>query len=425
MSGGAHLIYSWAMTTRTSSKSAKPLISTEEYAARRQRVFKALGGSVGIVFSGDGPGPAIGKFKSDASFTYLTGLESELGAAVLFDPTAEDPKRRISLFLRPIDPELDRWDGYREMIGEPLRKRTGFATVMRTASLPRFLGIAARKAKKLACLHPFSSHTSAGVSPDLAVFRKLQEKIPGVGIEDRSMLLPELRAVKSAAEIELMKRAAAATAMGYRAAFSTLRPGINERDVQHAMERAYVDAGAEGVAYGSIVGSGLNGTVLHYVDNDGECRDGELMVIDSGAQFCGYACDVTRTLPVSGKFGKEQRELYGVVLRAQLAAIKAARPGALMWEVDKAARDIIEKAGLGDAYIHGIGHQLGLEVHDVTPDGALKPGMVITIEPGVYLPERRVGIRIEDDILITKTGNVNLTSAIPKSIEDIEAAMKR
>jgi Xaa-Pro aminopeptidase len=191
------------------------------------------------------------------------------------------------------------------------------------------------------------------------------------------------------------------------------------------MERAYVDAGAEGVAYGSIVGSGLNGTVLHYVDNDGECRDGELMVIDSGAQFCGYACDVTRTLPVSGKFGKEQRELYGVVLRAQLAAIKAAKPGALMWEVDKAARDIIEKAGLGDAYIHGIGHQLGLEVHDVTPDGALKPGMVITIEPGVYLPERRVGIRIEDDILITKTGNVNLTSAIPKSIEDIEAAMKR
>jgi Xaa-Pro aminopeptidase len=113
------------------------------------------------------------------------------------------------------------------------------------------------------------------------------------------------------------------------------------------------------------------------------------------------------------------------VLRAQLAAIKAARPGALMWEVDRAARDIIEKAGLGDAYIHGIGHQLGLEVHDVTPDGALKPGMVITIEPGVYLPERRVGIRIEDDILITKTGNVNLTSAIPKSIEDIEAAMKR
>lgn len=409
----------------TSAKSARPLITNEEYAERRQRVLKDLGGSVGIVFSGDGPGPAIGKFKSDASFRYLTGLESELGAAVLFDPTAEDPKRRISLFLRPIDPELDRWDGYREMIGEPLRKRTGFVTVMRTASLPRFLGIAARKAKKLACLHPFASHTAAGVSPDLAIFRKLQEKIPGVSIEDRSMLLPEMRAIKSAAELELMKRAAAATAMGYRAAFGTLRPGIGERQMQHAMERAYIDAGAEGVAYGSIVGSGLNGTVLHYVDNDGECREGDLLVIDSGAQYCGYACDVTRTLPVSGKFSKEQRELYTIVLKAQLAAIKAARPGALMWQVDKAAREIIEKAGLGDAYIHGIGHQLGLEVHDVTPDGVLKPGMVITIEPGVYLPDRKVGIRIEDDILITRSGNANLTSAIPKSIEDIEAAMRR
>lgn len=409
----------------TSSKSAKPLITTEEYAERRQRVLKALGGSVAIVFSGDGPGPAIGKFKSDASFRYLTGLESELGAAVLFDPTAEDPKRRISLFLRPIDPELDRWDGYREMIGEPLRKRTGFATVMRTLSLPRFLGIAARKAKKLACLHPFASHTAGSVSPDLAIFRKLQEKIPGVSIEDRSMLLPEMRAIKSPAELELMKRAAAATAMGYRAAFSTLKPGIGEREMQHAMERAYIDAGAEGVAYGSIVGSGLNGTVLHYVDNDGECREGDLLVIDSGAQYCGYACDVTRTLPVSGKFSKEQRDLYTIVLRSQLAAIKAAKPGAHMWQVDKAARDILEKAGLGDAYIHGIGHQLGLEVHDVTPDGVLKPGMVITIEPGVYLPDRKVGIRIEDDILITRSGNANLTGAIPKSIEDIEAAMRR
>jgi Xaa-Pro aminopeptidase len=409
----------------TLAKPSKPLITNEEYSARRQRVLKELGGAVGIVFSGEGPGPAIGKFKSDASFRYLTGLESELGAAVLFDPTAEDPKRRITLFLRPIDPEIDRWDGYREMIGEPLRKRTGFATVVRTAYLGRVLGVAARRAKKLACLHPFAAHTASSVSPDLAVFRKLQEKIPGVGIEDRTMLLPELRAVKSPAEVELMKRAAAATAAGYRAAFATLEPGVGEREMQHAMERAYIDSGAEGVAYGSIVGSGLNGTVLHYADNDGECRDGDVLVIDSGAQFCGYACDVTRTLPVSGKFSKDQRDLYSIVLKAQLAAIKAAKPGALMWEVDKAARDIIEKAGVGDAYIHGIGHQLGLEVHDITPDGALKPGMVITIEPGVYLPDRRIGIRIEDDILITKSGNTNLTEVIPKTIEDIEAAMRR
>lgn len=407
------------------SRTKAPSISTSEYVERRQRVFKALNGAVGIVFAGDHPPPYLRPWRADPQFAYLTGINDEQGAAVFFDPTAEDPRRRIVLLLKPIDPEMDRWDGYREQIGTPLRERTGFDTVMRLAALPRLLGTAARRCKRMACLHAFAAHTSSGVSPDLALFRKVQEKIPGVAIEDRTMLLAEMRAVKSAAEIALMKEAATATSAGYRAAFSTLRPGVGERDVQMAMERAYIDAGAEDTAYESIVGSGLNGTVLHYNANNGPCNAGDLLVIDSGARFGGYACDVTRTLPVSGKFSKEQRDLYSIVLRAQLAAIRAAKPGALMWKVDRAARDIIEKAGLGDAYIHGIGHQLGLEVHDITPDGVLKPGMVVTIEPGVYLPERKVGIRIEDDILITRSGNTNLTSMIPKTIEDIEASMRR
>lgn len=407
------------------SRAKAPSITSREYIERRQRVFKSLNGAVGIVFAGDHPPPYLRPWRADPQFSYLTGIDNEQDAAVFFDPTAEDPRRRIVLLLKPIDPEMDRWDGYREQIGTPLRERTGFDTVMRLAALPRLMATAARRSKRLACLHAFSAHTAGGVSPDLALFRKVQEKIPGVAIEDRTMLLAEMRAVKSAAEIALMKEAATATSAGYRAAFSTLRPGVNERDVQQAMERAYIDAGAEDTAYESIVGSGLNGTVLHYNANNGPCNAGDLLVIDSGARFGGYACDVTRTLPVSGKFTKEQRELYTVVLKAQLAAIRAARPGALMWKVDRAARDIIEKAGLGDAYIHGIGHQLGLEVHDITPDGVLKPGMVVTIEPGVYLPERKIGIRIEDDILITRSGNTNLTSMIPKTIEDIEASMRR
>jgi Xaa-Pro aminopeptidase len=401
-----------------------PFIRNEDYAERRSRLLRSLGGAVGIVFAGDHPPPYLRPWRADPQFTYLTGIDNEQGAAVLFDPTADDPKRRIVLLLRPVDPEMDRWDGYREQIGTPLRKRTGFDTVMRLAALPRLLATAARRSKRLACLHSFVPHTSAGLSPDLALFRKVQEKIPGVSIEDRTLLLAEMRAVKSATEIALMKRAAQATAAGYRAAFAALRPGVGERDVQRAIERAYLDAGAEDTAYESIVGSGLNGTVLHYNANNGVCGAGELLVIDSGARYGGYSCDVTRTLPVSGRFSKEQRDLYTIVLRAQAAAIRAARPGVPMWKVDRAARDVIEKAGLGDAYIHGIGHQLGLEVHDITPDCALKPGMVVTIEPGVYLPERKVGIRIEDDVLITRTGNTNLTAAIPKSIAEIEAAMR-
>ena len=177
------------------------------------------------------------------------------------------------------------------------------------------------------------------------------------------------------------------------------------------------------MAYNSIVGSGMNATVLHYMDNSAKVKEGELIVIDSAAAFDGYAADVTRTVPVGGKFSIDQREVYEVVLRAQIAAIKAARPGALASDVDNAARTVIEKAGYGDAFIHGTGHQLGLEVHDVTPDGALRAGMVITIEPGIYLPERRLGIRIEDDILIGSRGNENLTERIPKTVAEVEAAM--
>jgi Xaa-Pro aminopeptidase len=147
--------------------------------------------------------------------------------------------------------------------------------------------------------------------------------------------------------------------------------------------------------------------------------------MDCAAAYGGYASDVTRTLPASGSFSKDQREIYEIVLESQLAAIAAAKPGATYTDVDAAARAVIEKAGYGEAFIHGTGHPVGLEVHDVTPDGPLKPGMVITIEPGIYLPERGYGVRIEDDILITETGNRDLTSAVPKTVEAVEAAMRR
>ena len=174
----------------------------------------------------------------------------------------------------------------------------------------------------------------------------------------------------------------------------------------------------------SSLGSGPNGTVLHYTANDGVAGKGDLMVVDSGASYMGYAADVTRTFPVSGAFTKRQRELYELVLRSQKAAIEAVKPGATMVDVDEASRAVIEKAGLGDRYIHGIGHQLGLDVHDSTPDGPLKAGMVVTIEPGVYLPDEGIGIRIEDDILVTPKGRQNLTSAIPKAPADVERMVK-
>lgn len=404
------------------------MITTAEYAARRDRVLESLNGAVGIVYAGEGSHPVVGVWRPDLDFQYLTGITTEPGAAVLFNPSADDPDARITLFLKPVDPELDRWDGFRDMVSKSMKASLGFATVRRTSSFQNILTTACRRTKRAACLHSFST-TPGRVSPDLTTFRAIGERIPGVAIEDRTMLLPGMRAVKSKAEIGFMRKAAAFTAAGYTAALHTIRPGANESDVQIAMESAYVNAGADrtspgGVAYGSIVGGGINATVLHYHTNNAPLKSGDLLLIDSGAQCAGYACDVTRTFPVNGKFSSDHADLYELVLKAQSAAIKACRPGVHMFKVDAAAREVFDKAGMLDFYIHSIGHQLGLNVHDSTPDGPLKPGMVVTIEPGLYLPERKVGIRIEDDILITKSaGGENLTRAIPKTIREIEAAM--
>jgi Xaa-Pro aminopeptidase len=397
-------------------------ITLSEYSDRRQRVLKALKKSAAIIFAGDGSAPLLGRWMPDRNFLYLTGIDNEPGAAIFFDPTAEDERRRIVLFLKPLDTEAERWDGYRQQIGPELKEKTGFETVMRANAIPRALTSAGKWGKKFACLHPFNVYP-APVSPDLAAFQSVAQRVPGVSIEDQANLLPSLRAIKSPAELQLMQQAIVATAAGFNGILKQIKPGVSEGTIANILEFEYRMHGAETLAYNSIVGSGLNGTVLHYMDNNQPIKDGDLIVIDSGAAFRGYAADITRTFPANGKFTSDQREVYEVVLKSQLAAIKAVRSGVEMYEVDAAAREVIEKAGLGHAFIHGIGHQLGLEVHDVTPDGPLKPGMVVTIEPGVYLPERKIGVRIEDDILVTATGNKNLTLAVPKTVKDIESAM--
>ena len=239
-------------------------------------------------------------------------------------------------------------------------------------------------------------------------------------------MLAVMRASKSKAEAKLMQCAADITATGYSAVLKGLKVGQTEFDVQEMLEHGYRSNGSRRAAYHTIAGGGFNATVLHYHGNHAPLADGDLILIDSGADFMGYACDVSRTFPVNGKFTKRQREIYDIVLKAQLAAIAATKAGVTFAAIDKAARDVISKAGYADAFFHGTGHHLGLEVHDITPDGPIPEGAVITIEPGIYLPSENFGVRIEDDILVTKkAGGVNLTAAIPKSVDAIERAMKR
>lgn len=399
------------------------VISAKEYSQRRERVLKALGGAVGVLFSGDAGNTLLGKWRPDQHFAYLTGIIDEPGAALVLDGNAEDPRRRVTVLLQPSDPELEAWDGYREGIGAGFKAKHGIESVLRTRYLPRLMTTLARRRKRFACLHA-PAMPDAKVSPDLAMFRKLAERVVGVSIEDRTELLPSLRSVKSRGEQRLMARAIAATAAGHEAAMHAMRPGVDEADIARALLRGFEDAGGDGLGYAPIVGAGLNSTVLHYVENRGPVGDGDLVLIDAGATFGGYTADITRTFPANGVFTKRQREIYDVVLEAELAAIAKVRPGVAMWEVDRAARRVIEKAGFGDAFMHGIGHQLGLDVHDAEPDGKLKPGMIVTIEPGIYLPDEKIGVRIEDDILVTDKGRRNLSPMIAKDAREIERLMR-
>jgi Xaa-Pro aminopeptidase len=397
-------------------------IPLSEFAARRRKLRAALKDSVGLVFAGDHDAHSPAPFRPHAHFEYLTGVMEEPGAVLLLDPRHPVEARREQLFLKALNPELERWDGYRETISSGLRERTGFATIFRTDALPRFLSESVRRNRKLACLHELAVHTQP-VSPDLAVFQQAAQRVPGTTIIDRTETIASMRAVKSSAEIAMIRRAIEITAIGFATMMAGVRPGMNEFDVQELIEHTYRSNGARSLSFGTIAGSGLNSTVLHYRANNRTIEAGDLVCVDSGVAWQGYSADVTRTVPASGRFTARQREVYDIVLAANLAGIKAVRTGRSLAQIDAAARAVIIRAGFGDAFIHGTGHHLGIQTHDITPDAPLRAGAVITIEPGIYLPDERIGIRIEDDVLVTTKGATVLTSAIPKTAAAIETAM--
>ncbi len=399
-------------------------IPVNEYESRRKKLLASLKRAAALVFAGSHTNPLTDEYRPHPHFEYLTGVVDEPGAVLLLDPSNNIQSRQAMLFLSPLNPEVDKWDGYRSEINKALRDSIGIQTIFRTDALGRWLTAAVKRSKRVACLHPFADYNHA-VTPDLEIFNKVAQRIPGVTIDDHTETIAKMRAVKSKNEVAMIQRAIDITAAGYEAMFKGVRPGMNEFDVQELLEHGYRSHGSRGPAYGTIAGAGLNSTVLHYQANDQTIAKTDLICIDSAARFGGYGADITRTVPASGKFTKRQREIYEIVLKAELAAIRAVKPGVTFARIDKAARDIITKAGYGDYFIHGIGHHLGLETHDITPDAPLRQGAVITIEPGIYIPKEKLGIRIEDNILITRDGAKNLSTKIPKTIAAVEKAMKR
>ncbi|MCX7895863.1 MAG: Xaa-Pro peptidase family protein [Thermoanaerobaculum sp.] len=410
------------------------------YRGRRQKVVEAVGeGGVAVLLGArDARGYGdVGTFRQEPNFFYLSGVEIPNAALIL-------GQGRDELYLPARRPALEAWLGPRFGPGEEAAQALGFAQVKdvqgtevvveaRRRPVPGFedfLAALLASGKELwICLPPPSS--SAPLTPEQDLVARLRQRLAHFAVRDLSPVLTSLRLRKSSGELQLLQRAVEITASAIKAVASTLAPGVTEAHLEGVAYAELRRQGAEGWSFPPIVGSGSASCVLHYDHNLGTCGAGELVVVDLGARFGYYCGDLTRTLPVSGTFTPRQRELYQAVLAAYEAAVARIRPGATLGELRHAAYESLRTSGVTDRqgvpvseyFLHGIGHFLGLEAHDAGAESqVLEPGMVITVEPGVYLPDELVGIRIEDDYLVTEEGARCLTpSWLPREAEAVAA----
>jgi Xaa-Pro aminopeptidase len=427
------------------------------FTRRRERLMEAMEGGVALfaaapeaVRSGD----VLHRYRQDSDFYYLTGF-SEPGAYLVLTPGAD--KHRYVLYVQPRDPDKERWTGRRA--GERgARSRYGADAAHAVEGffddLPKLLAGQSQVYLRLGA----DPALDEAVIRQVAAFRaRTRAGARGpTRIVDPAPLLGEFRLRKEPEEVELLQKAIDITAEGHLAAMRAVRPGLMEYEVEAEVEYRFRRAGASGPAYPTICGGGVNATILHYIENDRPLRRGDLMLLDAGAEYLGYAGDVTRTVPVGGRFSDGHKALYEVVLGAQKAAIRRVRPGATLEAVHSAAVRELTKglvalgllSGRVDAlvkkhayrrfYMHRTSHWLGLDVHDAGRydlDGGaarpLEPGMVLTVEPGLYVdgaadvpkPFRNTGIRIEDDVLVTPTGHRVLSRGVPKEVDAIERVM--
>lgn len=389
-------------------------VSQDEFQDRRAKLRGALPDSAIVVIgSTDQDANPRRPYLQDANFLYLTGWEQP-GAVLLILPTEE------ILFLPPRSERKERYEGRRAAPGDMgVDKLTGFGKVLSTDVWEAELR---RHAASVKQVYTVRSSTKLAL---------VENALPKTEIKDVTREIARLRMKKSAREVELLQHAIDVSIEMHRESWKRAHGGLHEYQIEATMTSPMVEAGCRRMAYPPIIGSGPNSVILHYSANRRRMDQGELLLMDAGAECSNYAADLTRTIPVSGKFTPRQREIYEIVLGAQKAAILAAKPGATIGTngtLTNIARDYINAHGkdlngqpLGKYFTHGIGHHVGLEVHDAwVPDEPLASGMVITIEPGIYIPDENIGIRIEDMILITPEGSKVLSAKLPREVKDME-----
>ena len=396
-------------------------LALSDHAGRRAALRKALPPGAIVALSG-GAEPERGGLRSpffqEPNFLYLTGWR-EPNAHLLLASEGE------FLFLPKRNDVRDRYTGRKAAPDDTdIRTATGFANVAESGEF-------AAKLKELAASKDRPVYWLPGASG-------IKEALPDREFSDATLPIARLRMIKSAAEIARIQRSVDVTLEAHLAAWQRVKAGLYEYQVAATMGGTYFERGCERHAYMPIVASGPMSISLHYSANKRRMDAGELLLMDVGAECADYAADITRTVPVNGRFTARQREIYDIVLGAQQAAIDAAKPGMKLLglgedSLNGIARRYVDSHGkdlhgepLGKYYLHGLGHHVGLDVHDATdPDLALAPGMVITIEPGIYIAEESIGIRIEDVILITEKGAKVLSSALPREAREIEKRLRK
>lgn len=419
-----------------------------DYRARRERLATAMKGGVLVLFAGtEAAGQnAVYGFRQDNNFYYLTGW-SEPGAAVIIAPameaSADHPARPYTevLYLPAHNLSQEKWTGPKLGPDSPdARAKTGFDRVEVLDKMRDDL-VQILPSPAVTVYTDIASGDQESASTEAMAWLKRANAFPNYAhFADVKPVLGDLRRIKDADEIELIRKATNASIAGQLAALKAIHPGVTERSIAALQQYEFGRRGCERPAYSPIVGSGFNSTVLHYSEDDGTMHDGDVVVMDVAGEYSMYASDITRTAPVNGHFTPRQREIYDIVLGAQQAAMnafvagKSVLTGKSTDSLYKVALDYIDAHGkdlhgqpLGKYFIHGLGHYVGLAVHDAgSYETSLQPGMVFTIEPGIYIPEEKIGVRIEDIYYVDAGGKlVDFTASLPHTADEVERAMQK
>jgi Xaa-Pro aminopeptidase len=411
------------------------------YAARRAKLAAEVDAPIVLWgFTGREEASQTYVFEQEENFYYLTGHNEE-GAVLVILPARKPASEngdgaRESFYLPAKNPQREKWNGVRMAPTDPgIEARTGFASVKPFAELRAAVETLAKSYADFCTILPYEKELG-GYPHEKEVVDWLQVAAPQTKLKDVRAQIGAMRRIKSPGELAFLKQAIELSLDAHLAAMRMMRPGLYEYQISAKMVEVHAMGGSEAEGYAPIVGAGPNSTALHYDRLSRKIEEGDIVVLDVGAQFSGYSADITRTIPANGQFTARQLEIYNIVLGAQNAALAALKPGMDYCQkgsksVHKISYDYINSHGkdrngksLGQYYIHGLGHHIGLNVHDPGEYcKPLEPGMVVTVEPGIYIPEENLGVRIEDDVLITETGHKLLSERLPRDAGEIERIM--